>query len=79
MEPVWNDSFYKNLKSALRDLNLAILLCAMLFALCVPAEAQQPGKIPRIGLLISSSTGLRLLPMRSGRVCESWVMSREKT
>src|SRR5262245_15655089 len=26
-------------------------LCAMLFALWLPAEAQQPGKIPRIGYL----------------------------
>ena len=26
-------------------------LCAMLFALCLPAEAQQPKKIPRIGYL----------------------------
>ena len=28
-----------------------LTLCAMLFALCVSAEAQQPGKIPRIGFL----------------------------
>ena len=28
---------------------------AFLFALCTPAEAQQPGKIPRIGILISGS------------------------
>ena len=26
-------------------------LCAMLFALCLPAEAQQPSKVPRIGYL----------------------------
>jgi putative tryptophan/tyrosine transport system substrate-binding protein len=26
-------------------------LCAMLFALCLPAEAQQPTKIPRVGIL----------------------------
>ena len=33
-----------------------LALCAMLFALCLPAEAQQPaGKIPRIGLLAISS------------------------
>jgi len=30
-------------------------LSAMLFALCVPASAQQPGKIPRIGYLGGSS------------------------
>jgi putative ABC transport system substrate-binding protein len=28
-----------------------VALCAMFFALCVPAEAQQPTKIPRIGYL----------------------------
>jgi putative tryptophan/tyrosine transport system substrate-binding protein len=30
-------------------------LCAMLFALCVPANAQQPAKVPRIGYLSVSS------------------------
>jgi putative tryptophan/tyrosine transport system substrate-binding protein len=30
-------------------------LCAMLLALCASAEAQQPGKVPRIGYLITSS------------------------
>src|SRR5262245_3770244 len=30
-------------------------LCAMLFALCLPAEAQQPGRIFRIGFLDSST------------------------
>src|SRR5262245_62104839 len=29
----------------------SFVLCAMLFALCVPASAQQPTKIPRIGYL----------------------------
>jgi putative tryptophan/tyrosine transport system substrate-binding protein len=31
------------------------LFCAMLFALCSAAEAQQPAKIPRIGFLAASS------------------------
>ena len=30
-------------------------LCAVLFALCNPASAQQPKKIPRIGFLVSTS------------------------
>jgi putative tryptophan/tyrosine transport system substrate-binding protein len=30
-----------------------LTLCAMLFALCFPAEAQQPKKVPRIGYLAS--------------------------
>jgi ABC-type uncharacterized transport system substrate-binding protein len=29
-------------------------ICAMLFALCLPAEAQQPKKVPRIGYLSNS-------------------------
>jgi len=32
-----------------------LALCAMLCALCVSAEAQQPKKVPRIGILISAS------------------------
>src|SRR4030095_9530632 len=32
-----------------------LTLCAILFVLCLPAEAQQPGKIPRIGYI--SGTG----------------------
>src|SRR5215475_8464512 len=34
---------------------LSFTLCAMLVALCVSAQAQQPGKIPRIGFLDSST------------------------
>src|SRR5262245_49632729 len=30
-------------------------LCVLLFGLCLPAEAQQPKKIPRIGYLIATS------------------------
>jgi putative tryptophan/tyrosine transport system substrate-binding protein len=30
---------------------MVLTLCAMLFALCFPAEAQQPKKVPRIGYL----------------------------
>ena len=40
-----------NLKSALRNLKSAFLMCAMLFALCVSAHAQQPKKVHRIGYL----------------------------
>src|SRR5262245_27435700 len=39
------------------------LLCAMLFALCVSAHAQQPTKTPRIGFLSASS-----LPAISARI-----------
>jgi putative ABC transport system substrate-binding protein len=33
----------------------SFVLCAMLFALCQSAEAQQPARIPRIGILIPTS------------------------
>ena len=38
-----------------RTNRLLSCLCALLFALSVPAEAQQPTKIPRIGYLSGSS------------------------
>jgi putative tryptophan/tyrosine transport system substrate-binding protein len=34
---------------------LALALCAVLFALWLPAPAQQPKKVPRIGFLGTSS------------------------
>ena len=34
---------------------IGLALCAMLFAPCSSAEAQQPTKVPRIGLLRSGS------------------------
>src|SRR5262249_55722209 len=46
-----------------------LTLCAMLFGLCLPAEAQQPPKIPRIGYLVSafpSSTPARYEAFRQG-------------
>jgi len=58
----------------------SVALSALLFVLCLPAEAQQPGKIPRLGLLTSASTARRQLGLtHSGRVCASWAMSKEKT
>jgi ABC-type uncharacterized transport system substrate-binding protein len=33
---------------------LYLALCALLYALCVPAEAQQPTKIPRVGFLTNT-------------------------
>jgi putative ABC transport system substrate-binding protein len=49
------DSFEIKSKSAFRNLKFAILLCAMLFALCGAAEAQQSGKMFRIGFLDNST------------------------
>ena len=48
-------SFELLIKSAFRNSKLAILLWAMLFALGLPAAAQQPNKLPRIGLLSTVS------------------------
>jgi putative ABC transport system substrate-binding protein len=39
----------------MRKIVMHLVLCAMLFALCASAEAQQPGKIPRIGYIAASS------------------------
>src|SRR5215468_11976239 len=44
-------------------------LCALLFVLSIPAEAQQPGKIPRIGFLGNSTAALEenlVEPFRQG-------------
>ena len=43
------DGLNASLKSAIRNLEFAILMGAMLFALCSSADAQQTRKIPRIG------------------------------
>ena len=37
-------------------LRFCLILCVLLFALCFPAEAQQPKKVPRIGYLSPAST-----------------------
>jgi putative ABC transport system substrate-binding protein len=54
MDQVLIDSFDIKFKSALRNLNLVILLCAVLYAPCFSASAQQPAKVPRIGFLPST-------------------------
>ena len=50
MEQVRIASLDVTLKSAIRNIKSAILAGALLFALCVPAKAQQPGNA-RIGYL----------------------------
>jgi ABC-type uncharacterized transport system substrate-binding protein len=47
----WIETEGKTLKKKITVLTLS----AMLFALCGSAEAQQPGKIPRIGFLSAAS------------------------
>ena len=57
---------YSNTPIPRRQLTFVCLtLCALLFALCLSAEAQQPKKVPRIGYLVgielrSRSEGIRL-------------------
>ena len=44
-----------------------LTLCVMLLALCFPVEAQQPGKLPRIGFVLASGPeGPALPPFRQG-------------
>src|SRR5262249_55514809 len=47
---------------------IVLTLCATLLALSLPAEAQEAGKIPRIGFLLASSPGpdLRIEGFRQG-------------
>ena len=46
------------LKFAIRNAKPAILVCALLFALCRSADAQQTVKISRIGVLISGTSSV---------------------
>jgi putative ABC transport system substrate-binding protein len=55
MDRVWIQSLDVNLKSAFRNLKSAILLCALLLAISLPAVAQQRPKIPKIGELLFRS------------------------
>ena len=43
-----------------------LTLCAMLFALCLPGQAQQPKKVPRIGYQSAGSSGEREQAFRQG-------------
>ena len=61
------DSLNDALKSAFCNLKSAILACALLLALCVPAEAEQSGKVPRIGVLMSGSASIASSRFRAFR------------
>jgi putative ABC transport system substrate-binding protein len=49
-------SLSDNPKSKIQNLKFAFLVSVIIFALCFPIDAQQPKKVPRIGVLMSSST-----------------------
>ena len=78
MEQVWIDSFDVNLKFALRNLKSAILLSAMLFALCFSAEAQQAKKVYRIGYL-SPRLGIDSRGEAFRKVCATLDTSKDRT
>ena len=61
---------------------ITLALSAMLFALCLPAWAQQAGKVPRIGILSSWFLCFpRVSPstIHSGKDSENWAILRGKT
>jgi putative ABC transport system substrate-binding protein len=64
----WNCS-RKNLQSAIRNPKFLVLLSALLFALCVSAQAQQPTKVPRIGFQLdapAATAAARIEAFRQG-------------
>ena len=61
------DSFESKFKSAFRNLKFAILLGALLLAICVSAEAQQQTKVSRIGLLGGASASTMFKRLESFR------------
>jgi putative ABC transport system substrate-binding protein len=56
----------------------SIALCAMLFALCSPADAQQPKKMARIGYLsIQSGPPVTLMAFKEGLGKLGWVEGKQ--
>ena len=65
-------------KKDMKKIITVLALCAMLFALCSSAEAQQAGKVLRIGLLDPSdarSSVVRLEPFLAGDP-QTWMDPR---
>jgi putative tryptophan/tyrosine transport system substrate-binding protein len=54
---VSSDEWIETEKNQMKKAITVLTLCALLFALCLPAAAQQPAKVPRIGFLASSGSG----------------------
>lgn len=50
--------FFAKSKSAFRNLQFLLLLCSLLLAPCFHSQAQQPARIPRIGILVAYSPSL---------------------
>jgi ABC-type uncharacterized transport system substrate-binding protein len=56
-----------NLKSALRNLQSAIVMCVMLSALCATTEAQQAKKMPHVGYLSAIDRATELIRIEAIR------------
>jgi ABC-type uncharacterized transport system substrate-binding protein len=55
MKPFWILHFRFAIEESANKRVFCLALAAMLFALCLAAQAQQPGRVHRIGLLMSAS------------------------
>lgn len=58
MKPSWILDFGFSIERFKSGRILCIAIYTLLFALSVPSQAQQPKKVPRIGLLVGASTAL---------------------
>jgi hypothetical protein len=59
-----------------RKILFDLTLCGLLFALCVPAEAQQPARLPQVGVLLLnplSSRPQQLEAFRQGLRAHGYV------
>jgi putative ABC transport system substrate-binding protein len=78
-------STVKSIRDKEKDMKKKIpvfTLCAMLFALCLPADAQQPGKIFRIGFLdnsTASGSAVSLETFRQELSKLGWIEGRNIT
>ena len=53
----------------------SLALCAVLYALCVAAEAQQPKKVPRIGYLAAGDPASEFARVEGIRLAAMWMSS----
>jgi putative ABC transport system substrate-binding protein len=58
---------FSNSQFAIRNPKFFVFFCALLFAFCFPAEAQQPAKIPRIGYLSGAFASTSPFPRETFR------------
>jgi hypothetical protein len=54
---------------------ITLAFCAMLFALCVPADAQQSKKVPRIGYLSGIYRATESARSEAIRLAAMWMSS----